>query len=167
MPSIVFFIGILLAGFYLLVFRFTRGALRADGERLTSSYQSSLQVAQEGLGGIRDVLLDRSQHFFLEAYQERTLSYRLAGAAINIKAQVPRYMIEGFTMILIVGLSLSLAVSGQGIEQQLPLLVRLVLERLLFFLRHLRQFELQQQRQQLQPEHFLQVSVLVPRLQII
>ena len=126
-PGVMLVISGMLACFYLLVFRFTRGALRADGERLTSNYQSSLQVAQEGLGGIRDVLLDRSQHFFLEAYQERTLSYRLAGAAINIKAQVPRYMIEGFTMILIVGLSLSLAVSGQGIEQQLPLLGTLAL----------------------------------------
>ena len=47
-------IGALLAGFYLLVFRFTRGALRADGERYTN-YLSSLQVAQESLGGIRDV----------------------------------------------------------------------------------------------------------------
>lgn len=49
-------------------------------------------------------------------------SYRLAAAAINIKAQVPRYLIEGFAVILIVCLSLSLALGGQGIEQQLPLL---------------------------------------------
>jgi ATP-binding cassette subfamily B protein len=126
-PGVMLVIGALLAGFYLLVFRFTRGALRADGERLTSNYQGSLQVAQEGLGGIRDVLLDRSQPFFLQAYQESTRSYRLAGAAINIKAQVPRYLIEGFAVILIVGLSLSLAVSGQSIEQQLPLLGTLAL----------------------------------------
>jgi ABC-type multidrug transport system fused ATPase/permease subunit len=121
-PAVMLVIGALLAGFYVLVFRFTRGELRADGERLTSRYQSSLQVAQEGLGGIRDVLLDRSQPFFLGAYRSGNLSYRLAIAAINIKAQVPRYLIEGFAVILIVGLSLSLAVSGQGIERQLPLL---------------------------------------------
>jgi len=126
-PAVMLVIGALLAGFYLLMFRFTRGALRGDGERLTSNYQSSLQVAQECLGGIRDVLLDRSQPFFLQAYQESARSYRLAGAAINIKAQVPRYILEGFTVILIVGLSLSLAVSGQDIEQQLPLLGTLAL----------------------------------------
>ena len=48
-------------------------------------------------------------------------------AAINTKAQVPRYLIEGFAVMLIVGLSLNLAVSGQGIEQQLPLLGTLAL----------------------------------------
>lgn len=126
-PAVMLVIGTLLAGFYLLVFRFTRGALRADGERYTTYYQSSLQVAQEALGGIRDVLLDRSQPFFLAAYRQRNEVYRLAIAAINSKAQVPRYLIEGFAVILIVGLSLVLAMSGQGIERQLPLLGTLAL----------------------------------------
>jgi len=40
---------------------------------------------------------------------------------------VPRYLIEGFTMVLIVGISLSLALAGQGIERQLPLLGTLAL----------------------------------------
>jgi ATP-binding cassette subfamily B protein len=126
-PSVMVTISVILTGFYLLVFRFTRGELRADGERYTNFYQSSLQVAQEGLGGIRDVLLDRSQAYFLAAYRQRNQVYRLAIAAINIKAQVPRYLIEGFAVILIVGLSLSLALSGQGIERQLPLLGTLAL----------------------------------------
>jgi ABC-type multidrug transport system fused ATPase/permease subunit len=121
-PGVMAVVGGLLAGFYLLVFRFTRGNLRGDGQRLTSNYQSSLQVAQEALGGIRDVLLDRSQPFFEEAYASRITNYRLAIAAINTKAQVPRYIIEGFAVLLIVGVSLGLALSGQGIERQLPLL---------------------------------------------
>ena len=126
-PAMMVTISAMLTGFYLLVFRFTRGELRADGERYTNFYQSSLQVAQEGLGGIRDVLLDRSQAYFLAAYRQRNQVYRLAIAAINIKAQIPRYLIEGFAVILIVGLSLSLALSGQGIERQLPLLGTLAL----------------------------------------
>jgi ABC-type multidrug transport system fused ATPase/permease subunit len=126
-PGLMLVIAILLTVFYALVFRFTRGTLRADGERLTTSYQRSLQVVQEGLGGIRDVLLDLSQPFFLEAYRAFNRTGRLAGAAINIKAQVPRYLIEGFAVILIVGLSLSLAISGQSIERQLPLLGTLAL----------------------------------------
>jgi len=126
-PVVMALVGTVLAGFYLLVFRFTRGRLRADGQRLTGNYQSSLQVAQEAMGGIRDVMLDRSQPFFEQIYAKRNTNYRLASAAINIKAQVPRYLIEGFAVLLIVGLSLGLALSGQGIERQLPLLGTLVL----------------------------------------
>jgi ATP-binding cassette subfamily B protein len=126
-PGVMAVVSGLLAGFYLLVFRFTRGALRADGEQLTSNYRSSLQVAQESLGGIRDVLLDRSQSFFLEAYGIRNRTSRLASASISTKVQVPRFLIEGFAVLLIVGLSLVLAAFGQGIEQQLPLLGTLAL----------------------------------------
>lgn len=126
-PSISLVIGVILAAFYLLVFRFTRGALRADGECLASNYESSLQVAQEALGGIRDVLLDRSQTFFLGAYRTSNEAYRLASAAINIKAQVPRFLIEGFSVLVIVGLSLGLSLSSQGFERQLPILGTLAL----------------------------------------
>jgi ABC-type multidrug transport system fused ATPase/permease subunit len=126
-PGIMAAISALLAGFYFLVFRFTRAGLRADGEKATSNYQSSLKVAQEGLGGIRDVLLDRSQPFFLNCYSSRNRSSRLANAAINTKAQIPRYLIEGFAVLLIVGLSISMEVTGRGIEQQLPLLGTLTL----------------------------------------
>jgi ATP-binding cassette subfamily B protein len=79
-------------------------------------------VAQEGLGGIRDVLLDRSQSFFLATFHRANIACRMAASSINTKAQVPRFLIEGFAVILIVGLSLGLALSGQGIERQLPLL---------------------------------------------
>jgi len=126
-PALMTVVSALLAGFYFLVFRFTRGALREDGERLTSNYQISLQVAQESLGGIRDVLLDRSQTYFLEAYGSHNRVSRLASAAINIKGQAPRFLIEGFAVLLIVGLSLVLSASGKGIDQQLPLLGALAL----------------------------------------
>jgi len=121
-PGVMVAVTALMAGFYAVVFRFTRGALRADGERLTRNYQISLQLAQEGLGGIRDVLLDRSQHYFLEAFGSRNRASGLAAAAIHTKAQVPRFLIEGYAVLLIVGLSLYMAASGQGIEKQLPLL---------------------------------------------
>jgi ABC-type multidrug transport system fused ATPase/permease subunit len=126
-PSVMLLVALLLGSFYLLVFRYTRATLRADGARQLHDYQMSLQIVQEGLGGIRDVLLERSKPFFEQAYRTSNRSQKLAGAAINIKAQVPRYLIEGFAVLLIVGVSLSMTLAGQGIERQLPLLGTLAL----------------------------------------
>lgn len=126
-PLLMLVIGGLLLGLYLVIFRYIKSSLRSDGERYTRNFQASLQVAQEGLGGIRDVLLDCSQPFFLQSFRTFNLDYRLAGAAINMKAQVPRFLIEGFAVILIIGISLSLALTGKGIEQQLPMLGVIVL----------------------------------------
>jgi ABC-type multidrug transport system fused ATPase/permease subunit len=126
-PLVMCTVGLLLTAFYVLVFRFTRGTLRSDGRLQLLSYQASVQVAQEGLGGIRDVLLDRTQPFFVAAFRGHNERQKLATAALNIKAQVPRYLIEGFSMLLIVGVSLSMALAGQGIATQLPLLGALAL----------------------------------------
>jgi ATP-binding cassette subfamily B protein len=121
-PQVMLIAAPLLAIFYGCVYRLTRSRFLIDGQRLTLNYEASLQVAQEALGGIRDIILDRSQSFFLDAYKLKNRNYRLASASINTKAQIPRYLIEGFVILLIVGISLSLAISGQSIDKQLPVL---------------------------------------------
>ena len=126
-PEVMIVVGALMAIFYVVVFRFTRGTLRSDGAVALQEYQRTMQIAQEGLGGIRDILLDRSQASFTQAYRFSNQRRNLAQATINIKAQVPRYLIEGFAMVLILGVSLTLALQAQGIEQQLPLLGTLAL----------------------------------------
>jgi len=126
-PNIMILITAIFSVFYLIVYKHTRGSLRINGQQLTENYQKSLQIAQEGLGGIRDVILDKTQPFFLDSYRTHNLKFRMASAAINTKAQIPRYLIEGFTVVLIVAISVSLAISGQGIEKQLPLLGTLAL----------------------------------------
>jgi ATP-binding cassette subfamily B protein len=126
-PNLMTVIAIIFLTFYLIVYKFTRSQLKIDGEKLSTTYQKSLQLAQEGLGGIRDVILDNSQSFFIESYRSYNLQFRMAFARINIKAQVPRYLIEGFAVVLIVAISVGLSIAGQGIERQLPLLGTLAL----------------------------------------
>jgi ABC-type multidrug transport system fused ATPase/permease subunit len=126
-PVVMLVVGALLTAFYWVVFRFTRAQLRSDGAVGLREYQRAMQVAQEGLGGIRDILLDRSQATFVQAYRQSNQRRNLAQAAISIKAQVPRYLIEGFAVVLIVGVALTLALQGQSIERQLPLLGTLAL----------------------------------------
>lgn len=121
-PSLLLVASILLVSFYSLVFRFSRGSLRMDGQRESDYYQKSLQIVQESLGGIRDVILDKTQNYFLESFSYYNRLRRLSGAAINTKAQVPRYLVEGFTIILLVGLALTLSLTGRSIQESLPLL---------------------------------------------
>ena len=121
-PEAMPLMAVLLGAFYGLVYKFTRSTLKVDGEKLSSNYQRSIQAAQEALGGIRDVILDQSQSFFLESYRDPYRAYRLASASINTKAQIPRFLIEGFVVILIVSYSLTCVFSGIGLNQQLPLL---------------------------------------------
>jgi ATP-binding cassette subfamily B protein len=126
-PVIMIVVGALLSSFYVLVLRFTRAQLRNDGAVGLMEYQRSMQIAQESLGSIRDILIDHNQATFVQAYRQSAKRKNLAQAAFNIKAQVPRYFIEGFTVLLIIGVSLTLALQGQGIDRQIPMLGTLAL----------------------------------------
>ncbi|MEB3277009.1 MAG: ABC transporter ATP-binding protein [Cyanobacteriota bacterium] len=126
-PLVMGVIGLTLGAWYLVVFRYTKGGLKADGELLSDHHQRSIQTAQEALSGIRDILLNRSQPVFVRQFDRQNRISRLAYGRINMRAQVPRYLIEGFTLALIVLLSLALSWHGQGVERQLPLLGTLAL----------------------------------------
>lgn len=126
-PAVMFVVILVLGSFYLIVFRVNRSSLKIDGAIVIKEYQRSMQIVQEGLGGIRDILIDRSQATFLSSFSKSNRKRKLADAGINIKSQVPRYLIEGFSMILIVGVSVALSLQGQGIERLLPILGTLAL----------------------------------------
>jgi len=126
-PLIMSWIMLTLGLWYVLIFRFIKAGLQRDGETLSRNNQGSIQTAQEALGGIRDILLNRSQSVFLNQFDRLNRAGRLAYSRIIIRAQVPRYLIEGFTLAIIVVVSLALSWRGQGVERQLPLLGTLAL----------------------------------------
>ena len=126
-PTIMPIVVILLGVFYWIIFILTRSSQKRDGKLAAESFQKGLQAAQEGLGGIRDVILDGTQSFFEHAFDRSNRKGRLLYAAISVKSQAPRFLIEGFSMVLIVGIALFLAIVGQGVSQQLPMLGTLAL----------------------------------------
>jgi ABC-type multidrug transport system fused ATPase/permease subunit len=121
-PVMMFSIIALSLTFYGIVHHYTKKDLRKEGVRLSSNYAASIQQVKEALGGIRDVILDNSQKYFFDKYQTLNIAYRQSSAAINIKAQVPRYLIEGFLMIIIAVVALILTLVSNKDHAILPML---------------------------------------------
>ena len=112
---------------YMIIGRLTRGQLSKDSECIARESSSVLKSLQEGLGGIRDVLVDGTQNVYCEIY--RAADYRLRnsqGNALFISAS-PRYIIEALGMILISALAYSLASQPEGIVDAIPILGALAL----------------------------------------
>ncbi|RST85200.1 ABC transporter ATP-binding protein [Aquibium carbonis] len=112
---------------YLLVMRTTRAVMRANGEIIARSQGERLQAAGEGLGGIRDVLLDRSQAVFVARFEETEARLRAAQATNNFIAQAPRFVVEGLGLALIAALTLVLTLRDGGLVAALPVLGALAL----------------------------------------
>ena len=86
-----------------------------------------VKALQEGLGGIRDVLLDGTQAVYCESYGRADRQLRRAQGANVYMSQSPRYSIEALGMVLIAVLAYGLSRKAGGLASALPVLGALAL----------------------------------------
>ena len=124
-PAFFAFIGF--ATMYLFVILFTKEQLRKNGTIISSEQNQIQKALQEGLGGIRDILIDGTQEVYCTIYRNSIKPMRRAIANLQVIGGSPRFIIEAFGMALIAALALMLATGPEGIFSALPLLGVLVL----------------------------------------
>ena len=112
--------------FYGAILFFSKKKLNKNGEIQAKEGAQIIKTAQEGLGGIRDVLLDNNQEFYTKLFTKSDLSYRKAYGTIQIISGIPRFIMEAVGMILIVLLAYSMTYRGDSIGV-LPILGALAL----------------------------------------
>lgn len=107
---------------YLAVSFAVRRRLHQNSEKLAWAATQRLQTMQEGLGGIRDVLLEQSQEVFERKFKRVDLAYRQAQVINNFIAVAPRYIVEGAGIVLLALLTLYLAGRSGGVIAAIPVL---------------------------------------------
>ena len=100
----------------------------AINSKLSAVYsQASLQSLQEGLGAIRDVLLDGNQQLYLQLYRQADRPLREISAQSTFIGSFPRYVMEAVGLCLIGGVAYGLTARYGGMATALPLLGALAL----------------------------------------
>ncbi|WEK03779.1 MAG: ABC transporter ATP-binding protein [Candidatus Devosia phytovorans] len=112
---------------YWIVLRITRESMRRDSEIIARESSKVVQALQEGLGGIRDVLLDSTQELCSRIYQASDRPLRLAQGRQIIATGSPRFLIEAFGMVVIAILAVWITQRSNGGEAAVPLLGALAL----------------------------------------
>ena len=79
----------------------TRRELRRNGDKIAEAAKYHLKALQEGLGAIRDVLLDGSQPIYLKIYQQADRPQRRLIAKNAFLSTFPRYALEALGMVAI------------------------------------------------------------------
>lgn len=104
-----------------------RKRLASNGFRIARESSRVLKCLQEGLGGIRDVLLDGSQRAYCKSYQHADAQLRRAQGDNQFISASPRYIMEAIGLSIIAALSCFLVTQPQGFVDALPLLGLLAL----------------------------------------
>lgn len=99
-----------------------RKRLIRNGKRIAEESTRVLKCLQEGLGGIRDVLLDGSQATYCKSYRAADLPLRRAQGNNQFISASPRYAMEAIGLSMIAALAYYLVRQPEGLEKALPLL---------------------------------------------
>jgi ABC-type multidrug transport system fused ATPase/permease subunit len=123
---------------YVLIALFVRKRLKLNSDQVAKEQTQMVKALQEGLGGIRDVLLDGAQPLYCEIYRQADHPLRKAQSSSQFINASPRYAMEAIGIVLIAILAYSLSQKNQGIANALPVLGVLALgaQRLLPALQH-------------------------------
>jgi ATP-binding cassette subfamily B protein len=105
----------------------TRKRLVESSDIVNIAYNARIQCMQEGLGGIRDILLDHAQPLFSKRFNEIDWPMRQAQASVSIIGPSPRFAVEALGTILIALLGYYMMTSGGGVVAALPTLGALAL----------------------------------------
>lgn len=114
-----------LAGFgsiYAIVIRLTHKRLSVNSERIARESTQVIKALQEGLGGIRDVLINGAQPVYCQTYRAADLPLRHAQGGNIFIGSSPRYAMESLGMVLIAALAYGLSQQADGVAKAIPML---------------------------------------------
>jgi ABC-type multidrug transport system fused ATPase/permease subunit len=112
---------------YALITWMSRRRLNRNSQRIAYEQNQVVKALQEGLGGIRDVLLDGTQPVYCDIYRQADHPLRSAQGNNIFIERSPRYIMEALGMVLIAALAYALSRQAGGIATALPVLGALAL----------------------------------------
>lgn len=126
-PQAAIFVFGVLGFLYVLISLITRRSLDRSSDCVAKESTKVVKALQEGLGSIRDVLLDASQAFYCEIFKSADLPLRRAQANILLISGSPRYLVETLGIILLVIVTVTFYSGVENLANAIPTVGVLVL----------------------------------------
>ena len=126
-PLAVSLVFVSMGSIYLVIVLLARERLIRNSKVIGIKTNQLMRVLQEGLGGIREIILDGTQATFQEIYRDVDIRLRRAQANVQIIAWIPRLLVEAVGMIIISFLCYFLTNDDGGIGSALPFLAAMAL----------------------------------------
>lgn len=100
----------------------TRGRLTRNSAQISLQQNFVVKALQEGLGAIRDVLLDNTQEIYCDNYKRAVYKLQMSAGENKFISQGPRFLMESIGMVIIALLAYMLSFQPGGVSAALPVL---------------------------------------------
>jgi len=118
---------LLIAGLYGAAILSVRRKFRTHSAFLVTARDRRMKIVQENIGGIRDIIIDRSQEAHLTMLDEVDRRFLRTLAELGFLSAAPRYLVEGIGLGIVAIAALFIAGRPGGLPAALPVLGALAL----------------------------------------
>jgi len=125
-PMVAISAFVLLGGGYYIAGTLSKKLIHKNGEIIKQMQPLAVKMLQEGLGGIREILLDNNQNIFIKNYRDVAYKNELASMNNVFLGNLPKSIMEVFSISLIAILAYYMQII-KGDSQVLPTLGALAL----------------------------------------
>ena len=112
---------------YLIINFVFRNLINKNSKIISINRAKLIKITQDGLGNIRDVILDGLQSFYIKFFNSYEAPLRRAYSLNIIIASAPRYIIEVIALVFLCILSIILSMRDGGLLASIPLIGLLAL----------------------------------------
>lgn len=99
---------------YWLIIRLARNRQILNSQLVARESSQVIKSLQEGLGGVRDILIDGTQELYCNIYRNADVTLRNAQGNNQFISNAPRFFMEALGMVLIAGLAFAFAQNQDG-----------------------------------------------------
>ena len=138
-PAVAVGAGVLFGGLYLGISAWAKLQLRMNGQIIADKSTLKIKALQEGLGAIRDVIIDGNHAVYTQHFSLADRAQRMAQSKNLVLGSSPKYVVESIGMVLFVLLAFWMASGVGGAGQAVPTLGALALgaQRLLPYMQNI------------------------------
>lgn len=120
-PKMVLFTILGFAFIYIFITQITKRRVSIDSKKMNIESIKMIKAIQEGLGGIRDVIVNGTHGYFETTYRKSITPFRKSWVNINIVGSAPRFLVEAVGMIFIAIIATIIAFKENSIQSALPM----------------------------------------------
>jgi ABC-type multidrug transport system fused ATPase/permease subunit len=124
-PSVLLLSVLFIFSFYFTVIKISKNKVKIASEIIENESAQVIKTMQEGIGGIRDIIIDGTHALYSKLYISAELPSRNAQSRLSFIGASPRYALEAFGMIFII--ITAFKISNEGLNTAIPILGSLAL----------------------------------------
>jgi len=112
---------------YFTFFRYSRHRLSRNSVSIARNADAYNKILQEGMGGIRDIIMDGTQKVYSKHFKQSFSSYQISTVSNNIIGTLPKFGVEALGMVMIALLAFWMSATSSGVIGAIPVLGALAL----------------------------------------